>query len=299
MLWTGVAFKLCDQLQGVDLTFKRDVDGEIIPAMPAVLYGDTDEVSSTAEWICVGGQVTEFYDNSIALKYGVSSIPPKVTIDRIYDPVLRERMEKSRDGLDRFHQHSIVDFNIGSNVGLMHMVKYLLSDPVLSGGDYIVLCVDMNIYDRLIKVVAFCSHCLSFSCLTPQFVYDKCGIGRAFGNRVHVSLGLWHNYKQACLLVYRKFANWFFAPLFHELWPVDTFYPKAKIPQITTIFTYMRLSYPTWRPKLDQFLAQIIIPPASLNHAKNLKALMEFFIPTVSSLDYTRFDCTHTIFLPM
>ena len=152
MLWTGVAFKMCDVADNFDFDYQYADDGAVIPGMPPTLFGNEDEVERLARWLCVGAGVVKFYADSIAVKYEVSSIPPKVAPQRILEPAVRARLAKSRDGLDRFHQSSIVDFNIGSNLGLMHIVKYILADEVLGAGGYLILNVDMNIYDRLIKV---------------------------------------------------------------------------------------------------------------------------------------------------
>ena len=177
MLWTGVAFKMCDVADNFDFDYQHTDDGAVIPAMPPTLFGNEDEVERLARWLCVGAGVVKFYADSIAVKYEVSSIPPKVAPQRILDPAVRARLAKSRDGLDRFHQYSIVDFNIGSNLGLMHIVKYILADEVLGAGGYLILNVDMNIYDRLIKVFVILvmfskASCLSCSSYTTNVELD-------------------------------------------------------------------------------------------------------------------------------
>ena len=45
----------------------------------------------------------------------------------------------------------------------------------------------------------------------------------------------------------------------------------------------VRLSYPDWKADLDAALAVILPRTASQKHALNLRFLMEFLIPTVSS----------------
>lgn len=99
-----------------------------------------------------------------------------------------------------------------------------------------------------------------------------------------VSLGLWHNYKQATLEIYKTYALTFIAPLFHVLFPGTTFYLKPKLVHAATILTYMRLSYKYWSADLKKLANMEDLPPASRAHVDNLHILMEFFLPTVSHM---------------
>jgi hypothetical protein len=119
------------------------------------------------------------------------------------------------------------------------------------------------------------------TCQCVQFIYDRGGVGKAFGGRVHVSLGLWHNYKHANLLIYKFFARSFFAPLFHSIWPGVTFYATGKLTQISQIFTWLRMSYPSWKDALEEVVRDRETPRNSRGHARNIQLLMEFFTPTV------------------
>lgn len=123
-------------------------------------------------------------------------------------------------------------------------------------------------------------------------MYDHSGIGALLHSKVFLALGLWHNFKQASLLIWKKFALDFIGPAYHCLFPGRDMYMHPRLAHITTILTYLRMSYPKWREKLLQFRLDPELPPSSENHVHNLTMLMEFFIPTVIEFEpYSVFGC--------
>lgn len=112
-------------------------------------------------------------------------------------------------------------------------------------------------------------------------MYDHTGIGAALHSKVFLALGLWHNFKQASLLIWKTFALDFIGPAYHCLFPGRDMYMQPKLVHITTILTYLRLSYPRWRQTLLQLHANKDLHATSVNHVNNLTMLMEFLIPTV------------------
>jgi hypothetical protein len=113
-------------------------------------------------------------------------------------------------------------------------------------------------------------------------MYDHSGIGSLLRSKVFLALGFWHNFKQASLLVWKKFALDFIGPAYHCLFPGRDMYLQPKLVQITTILTFIRLSYEGWRRELLDLMARENVPDSSVNHIHNLAMLMEFFIPTVT-----------------
>ena len=135
-------------------------------------------------------------------------------------------------------------------------------------------------------------------------MYDHSGIGKMLHSKVFLALGLWHNFKQASLLLWKKYALDFIGPAYHCLFPGRDMYMNPKLVHVTTIFTYLRLSYPKWRDVLLGLRTKSDLPPSSANHLHNLTMLMEFFIPTVPSrkrnivrFDFTRQEIFITFFL--
>jgi hypothetical protein len=115
-------------------------------------------------------------------------------------------------------------------------------------------------------------------------MYDHSGIGATLRQKVFLSLGLWHNFKQASLLVWKAFALTFIGPAYHCLFPGRDMYMQPKLAHVTTILTIIRLSYPAWRNELRLLRARANLPESSCNHLHNICMLLEFFIPTVHSL---------------
>jgi hypothetical protein len=112
-------------------------------------------------------------------------------------------------------------------------------------------------------------------------MYDHSGIGALLRSKVFLALGLWHNFKQASLLIWKRFALDFIGPAFHCLFPGRDMYIQPKLANVTTILTFMRLSYPSWRKDLMDLRDRPDLPDQSANHVHNLTMLMDFLIPTV------------------
>jgi hypothetical protein len=112
-------------------------------------------------------------------------------------------------------------------------------------------------------------------------MYDHSGIGTILRQKVFLALGLWHNFKQASLLVWKAFALTFIGPAYHCLFPGRDMYMQPKLVHVTTILTMIRLSYPAWHGVLQGLRGRRNLPESSVNHVHNLCMLLEFFIPTV------------------
>ena len=87
----------------------------------------------------------------------------------------------------------------------------------------------------------------------------------------------------ACLLVYRKYADSVFAPLFHAIWPQQKFRKKPKyLSAVIVQLQYLRMSYPQWRGRLKRYIrTSTDMGDPCIGHAENLRQLMEFYIPAV------------------
>ena len=113
-------------------------------------------------------------------------------------------------------------------------------------------------------------------------MYDRTDGGKRARDRIMVSLGLWHNYKQANMLLFGRLADSWFAGCFHALFPNKAFYPRPRhLSAIVTLFTYVRLAYPSIKHQLEQSLSRDDLPNAHRNMLLNLQVTCEFFIPVV------------------
>ena len=120
-----------------------------------------------------------------------------------------------------------------------------------------------------------------------QIAYDQSDGGKRIRDRIVVTLGLWHVYKHTCFAVYDRFADCFIAGCFHSLFPGGIFKRKPQyLSTIVTIFTYIRLAYPTFRQQLDNALAREDVSDSSKQHLINMKSLCEFYIPAVIHISY-------------
>jgi hypothetical protein len=113
-------------------------------------------------------------------------------------------------------------------------------------------------------------------------MYDPCGIGVRLRTYVFVSLGTWHTYKHASLLVYKRFADVFMAGIFHALYPNSIFFPKPRLAACTQMFVFIRMAYPEFRDDITEALTHVhTLRPQSKICLENLRDLCEYFIPTV------------------
>lgn len=129
-------------------------------------------------------------------------------------------------------------------------------------------------------------------------MYDKSGGGVKLRKFMGVSLAWWHNYKWASNKIWSVFSVEFIAPLFHHLFPSKQFrVDKASHSQITTILSYIRLSYPSFKDKLDALMEtsdMMTVRQRSL--LQNLQDLCEYFIPVVYFLFVCCFLCIHCMY---
>ena len=72
-------------------------------------------------------------------------------------------------------------------------------------------------------------------------MYDYSGIGELMRTKVFLALGLWHNFKQASLLIWKQFALDFIGPAFHCLFPGREMYPAQACPSDDHLYVHASL----------------------------------------------------------
>ena len=98
-----------------------------------------------------------------------------------------------------------------------------------------------------------------------------------------LSLAWWHNYKWASFRILYVFWSDFIAPFYHRLYPDQTFdIKKMSFPSVTTLLSYIRLSYPLFRADLIEQMENKTLSVRSKTLLDNLYSLCEYFIPTVT-----------------
>ena len=101
-----------------------------------------------------------------------------------------------------------------------------------------------------------------------------------------LTLGTWHPYKQANVLVWQHFAQRWLGPLVNYIDPGSNFSKKSKLHTISTWLTYIRIAYPLFKDQLESAIVTASDnyfqgKPFVLKYLKELHQLVEFFIPTV------------------
>ena len=148
MLWTVSGVKRLHRSVQVKMDLVYDGAG-VQSAMPPTLVGDYEELVAH-----ISSQMStdSMYDTALCVEHNVSRVPPKLPDDAWIDQVDIDRMSESVDGLSRFHPMEISKHNIGSNEGLMLVLKEL--DAMLAPGRYAVVVADINVYMRILKVLS-------------------------------------------------------------------------------------------------------------------------------------------------
>ena len=149
MLWTGVGVKPCHDDCQVDMSIRQTPAGDV-PAMPTDMFHDL-----TAYIAWVTSQFTEngLHDESLCHTFGVKRVPPKIKTTKLPGRRVRVRLTKSTDGLHRLVPLNILQHNIGSNEGLMKVVRAMMDIHAEDPSYFFIINADINIYDRLLKVI--------------------------------------------------------------------------------------------------------------------------------------------------
>ena len=234
-----------------------------------------------------------YFQSSYVVTMNVNQVPLKPRVSWVEHPDLHRILSESRDGLTNFFPLKIEKHNIGSNRGLLTILKDLSIErkASLQAGDtdnIRVVCVDCNIFMRVLKVrinVTGIVPIVIYFSVFLQFLYDPSGVGSDMRSWMVLTLGTWHPYKQANKLIWLHWDKRIFAPLFHDLIPQSNFFQGARLVTQATYLTYVRLAYPSFKNELKEAIASCEeggVRRVELSHLKDLQRLCEFFIPVVS-----------------
>ena len=126
-----------------------------VPAMPEELFS-----AESLQWFYAlmdqvdGSRAT--FDACLAVKYRVRNVPLKPDPCNVEER-FREVLTESRDGMANFFPKKIVQLNIGSNAGLVEVLRKLWDDHKASENaqNYKYVVCDTNIFWRSIRVSHF------------------------------------------------------------------------------------------------------------------------------------------------
>lgn len=132
----------------------RDFNGQVVPAMPDHILENRNDVMSVLQNVIDEG--VEYYDNSLVRQYDVRNIPLKVNVKQF--PDLRHTLESFT--MTDIQPLKLIKVNIGSNEGLIHIMRTIYEDNNMHQDDtcqrYVSINVDENIYWRMLKVFIIC-----------------------------------------------------------------------------------------------------------------------------------------------
>ena len=156
--WTGQALRKCAD-QSISMLLTRDAEQRIIPAMPrnpftfrSKLIGMFFNISDN--------EGNLLYDSCIVTTSRTKSVPLKPKTKNMPNRRHREALEQGYDKLTNMYPGAIMPDNIGSNVGLLRIIRRHFERENQHLKDrckrYSAFNVDCNIFDRMLKVREIC-----------------------------------------------------------------------------------------------------------------------------------------------
>jgi hypothetical protein len=152
-LWTGEAVNKLDTKANLKLSPDN-------PAMPESLFS-VENVNCLVQTMKDIDKLNHMHASSMSVMMDVRNNPLKPALSKVQKRRCKKGLQQR--GLDRFHPVSMSDHNIGSSVGLFHIIEEQWTNNWRDQTDMQFLSVDVNIYHRLLKVIIL----NSFKCI-PQ-----------------------------------------------------------------------------------------------------------------------------------
>ena len=155
-LWTGVTV---NEYTGpdVDVSVRRDSNGEVIPAMPSNLFAHQDMMLQGIREIYDEGRT--YYNKSLVKRYDIVNVPLKVDTKKF--PNLANSMNSVKNTTKHINPFKLIKHNIGSNLGLVTIMREYQEDNKMHLNDFVenysTVNTDENIFYRGLKVLGcFC-----------------------------------------------------------------------------------------------------------------------------------------------
>ena len=289
MRWTAHAVKKLSPT--VSMVWSRGESGAPIPALPAL-----DDLLSSSHDEDLLRDLASLkrltYDSSVTVWRKTCRVPLK---PKPLDAFELDHLSSSSDGLGPLHPIDLYKDNIVSTEGLIKVLHRLhtlsgFGDPLHPrAGQYSLLHCDVAIFWQLLLLL------YSFSGMAP------------LRHDLFLIFGFWHAYQYAHIAAWDTFRTTFLADAFFALYPDQKLLSRPKLVLSSTFFTWLRLSYPHFRPQLSNALARAAadLVASDLKHCQavgkrksagsnrlcperskyihlyNLQTLFEFVIPTI------------------
>lgn len=174
MMWTGMAVFASANVMEMDASVKTDNHGVVVPAMPSRICEHRAQVLEGLTYVHNQGRA--YLTHSLVNRFSVSNIPMAI-LDP--DDVAHNQHPSKEHSMDIVYPYQMVDTNIGSNIGLVSILRHHFYDPAGMGDDeckkYVCLNADENIFWRTLKV--FCHAIFHLGDIIPLSDYLVCCAG--------------------------------------------------------------------------------------------------------------------------
>jgi hypothetical protein len=166
--WTGVTLKRMTN-PTIDLSVVKQ-GREVVPAMPDSLFENSLWTKLITYMREVDEHGSRYLVSAAVTTLRINSFPPKPSVKDLQDmeidsedmEELKELLsEESVDGLSNVFPKSLLDFNVGSNDGLMDVLMEVSKDNQSGSAlatRYQIYLTDCNIHHRINKVTLMCFH---------------------------------------------------------------------------------------------------------------------------------------------
>ena len=160
-LWTGFAVKswtnILDPSDEIDMTVRQSPSLQRVPAMPEKLFDAWPRFVESYKQMESCSDVYRL-QNSFVQNWQVNNVPLKPTPETCNERY-RTALAQSTDSMDSLFPEKLIDINVGENEGLVKICRNLLKEHQEQcqrnmSERYLVLNVDCNIFDRMLKVSA-------------------------------------------------------------------------------------------------------------------------------------------------
>jgi hypothetical protein len=156
-LWSCVAYKKFPYQERVSMNHMLTIMGEVIPAMPMFPFELMDDLVKFMVLTTQGpeGSMLHLYNDSLMVAWEASSVPLAGNQDMMPEPY-RSSTAAANDRMDNLYPRGLERENIGSNKGLALIMRRFYDDRKMGTPDckvYSALSVDVNIFDRMLKVI--------------------------------------------------------------------------------------------------------------------------------------------------
>ena len=216
------------------MEWKRRGD-DSIPAM-----SNLDDLLSAERLASIESGLRElcqpFFETSIVVVRDVKRIPLKIVDAN--DELEQDHLESSCDGLRFFRPVDIYSDNVVHAQGLLAVTRTLQQLEGFGSithrrfGQYSLLHVDVKIFWQLLRIL-----------------YSYPGLV-GMRHDLFLVFGFWHAYQYAHIALWNEFRHTFLAPAFFTLFPVEKLMQRPRLSQSSTFFTWLRMSYPSFRDAL-------------------------------------------------